>query len=226
MKNQIDSIFYVLGNKTRRDILFALSDEPMYFNQISKQVGIGQQAMLRHMQTLVDSGFVSTYGEKSDFGAPDRKYYRLDSSFNLSISLSEDEFVIDYDDEKIPDKKLESLTDEKFRQIPDDPSIALGILRKYLTGIDVNIQNMQTEINNLKAIKQMLLQKMHQIGHDNFVSLERKIIYKMMRENPSSLTELSQMVNENKSEVLNTLKDLQGKIDKGKMKTLLDELTT
>ncbi|MEO9277749.1 MAG: ArsR family transcriptional regulator [Nitrososphaera sp.] len=226
MKNQIDSVFYVLGNKTRRDILFALSDEPMYFNQISKQVGIGQQAMLRHMQTLVDSGFVSTYGEKSDFGAPDRKYYRLDSSFNLSISLSEDEFVIDYDDEKIPDKKLESLTDEKFRQIPDDPSIALGILRKYLTGIDVNIQNMQTEINNLKAIKQMLLQKMHQIGHDNFVSLERKIIYKMMRENPSSLTELSHMVNENKSEVLNTLKDLQGKIDKGKMKTLLDELTT
>ena len=60
MKNEIDFIFYVLGNKTRRDILSALSDEPMYFNQVSNEVGIGQQAMLRHMETLEDAGFVST----------------------------------------------------------------------------------------------------------------------------------------------------------------------
>src|SRR5438132_56207 len=60
MKNEIDFIFYVLGNKTRRDILPALSDEPMYINQVSNEVGIGQQAMLRHMETLEDAGFVST----------------------------------------------------------------------------------------------------------------------------------------------------------------------
>ncbi|MEO9307123.1 MAG: ArsR family transcriptional regulator [Nitrososphaera sp.] len=226
MKNQIDSIFHVLGNKTRRDILFALSDEPMYFNQVSKKIGIGQQAMLRHMQALVDTGFVRTYGEKSDFGAPDRKYYRLESSFNLSISLSEDEFTIDYNEEKIPSDKIERLSNKKFKQISDDPSNALGTLRKYLTEIDNDIQNLQSEINNLKAIRQMLLQKVHQIGQDNFVHLERKIIYKMMKENPTSVTELSHMISENKSEVLNALRGLHDKMDKGTMKTLVDELTT
>ena len=226
MKNQIDSIFHVLGNKTRRDILFALSDEPMYFNQVSKQIGIGQQAMLRHMQALVDTGFVKTYGEKSEFGAPDRKYYRLESAFNLSISLSEDEFTIDYNEEKIPNDKIERSSNKKFKQISEDPSIALGTLRKYLTEIDNDIQNLQHEINNLKAIRQTLLQKVHQIGQDNFVHLERKIIYKMMRENPTSVTELSHMISENKSEVLNALRGLHDKMDRGTMKTLVNELTT
>jgi len=226
MKNQIDSIFHVLGNKTRRNILFSLSDEPMYFNQISKQIGIGQQAMLRHMQALVDTGFVRTYGEKSDCGAPDRKYYRLESAFNLSISLSEDEFTIDYNEENTPDVKIERLSNKKIKQISDDPSIALGTLRKYLKEIDNDIQNLQSEINNLKVIRQTLLQKVHQIGQDNFPHLERKIIYKMMRETPTSVTELSHMLSENKSEVLNALRDLHDKIDRGTMKTLVNELTS
>ena len=86
----IDSIFEVLGSKTRRNILRNLSSEPMYFNQLSKKIGIGQQSMLRHMKALHTAGFVQPYREKSDLGAPDRKFYRLDSSFTLSINSSKD----------------------------------------------------------------------------------------------------------------------------------------
>src|SRR5437660_7448009 len=124
MKNNIDEIFSVLGNKTRRDILSTLSDEPMYFNQVSKEVGIGQQAMLRHMNTLEDVGFVNTHGEKSDLGAPDRKYYSLDSSFNLTISLSKDEFTIDYNQRKTSDDKLKGLFSRRWSKISSDPSLA------------------------------------------------------------------------------------------------------
>jgi len=48
-------------------------------------------------------------------------------------------------------------------------------------------------------------------------------IYKMMRDTPS-LAELSYMINEIKSEVKTALKDLGHKIDKGKMKTLVEEV--
>ena len=94
IKPNLQTIFDVLGNKTRRDILTNLSSEPMYFNQLTKKVGIGQQAILRHMKTLEDAGFVQTYDEKSNLGAPDRKFYRLNSSFILSVSSSKDEFSI------------------------------------------------------------------------------------------------------------------------------------
>lgn len=225
MKNEIDSIFYVLGNKTRRDILSALSDEPMYFNQVSKEMGIGQQAMLRHMQTLEDVGFVNTYGEKSGLGAPDRKYYRLDSSFNLTISLSQDEFVIDYDKGEISKERLQRQFTKRFNQVPSDPSMALGTLRDHLEQIDEEIEDLQKEMYNLKAIRQTLLDKVHEIGRSNFVQLERKILYRIMRESLASVSELSQMINENKSQVRNALKDLQNKLDQGKIKTLVEGLT-
>lgn len=225
MQTQIDSIFHLLGNKSRRDILFTLSDEPMYFNQISEKIGIGQQAMLRHMKELENAGFVNTYGERSEFGAPERKYYHLDSSFNLSISLSKDEFTIDYDDERISGKKLDGLFKDRYDKISDDPSLALEKLRRYLIEIDDTIDNLQNDINHLKAMRQVFLQKLHKIGQDNFVHLERKIIYKMMRNTPSTISELSNMIDENKSEVRHALNDLQSKINKGKMKTLVDDLT-
>ena len=79
---------------TRRKILSALSDEPMYFNQLAKEIGIGQQSILRHMQALEEGGFVKTYEVKSNLGAPNRKYYCLHSIFSLNISMSQDSFSI------------------------------------------------------------------------------------------------------------------------------------
>jgi ArsR family transcriptional regulator len=225
MKSNIDSIFYVLGNKARRDILLTLSNEPMYFNQVSKQIGIGQQAMLRHLQALVDTGFVNTYGEKSKLGAPDRKYYRLNSSFNLSISLSEDEFTINYE-EKTHDTKSQKLFDTRCKQISSDPCLALGSLMDNLAEMDVEIEKLHGKINDLKVTRQIILHKIHQIGQENFSDMERRIVYTVMRKTPSSLAELSKTLGENKSDVKSVLKDLQNKMDGGKIKDLVDEIIT
>jgi ArsR family transcriptional regulator len=89
-----DIILDILGNDTRRKILSILSQEPMYFNQLAREIDIGQQAVLRHLQALEESGLIETYAEKSKLGAPDRKYYRLNNSFILTISLSEDDFTV------------------------------------------------------------------------------------------------------------------------------------
>ena len=90
-----DIILDIIGNNTRRKILATLAREPMYFNQLAKEISIGQQAILRHMKTLEDMGLIESYAEKSNLGAPDRKYYRLNSSFSLTICLSEDAFSIE-----------------------------------------------------------------------------------------------------------------------------------
>jgi predicted transcriptional regulator len=89
-----DVILDILGNDTRRRILAVLAEQPMYFNQLAREVDVGQQAMLRHLQALEEVGLVETYAEKSDLGAPDRKYYRLNTSFILTVSLSADNFTV------------------------------------------------------------------------------------------------------------------------------------
>src|SRR3954469_16850701 len=84
----------VLGNETRRRILSLISHEPMYFNQLAREMGTGQQAILRHVKILEDSGMIESYLQRSNLGAPDRKYYKLNSSFNINISVSHDNFTV------------------------------------------------------------------------------------------------------------------------------------
>jgi predicted transcriptional regulator len=221
--NELDSIFYVLGNKTRRDILTTLTDEPMYFNQVAKEVRIGQQAISRHMQTLEDVGFVTTYGEKSDLGAPERKYYRINSSFNLSISLSEDTFTVNFNTQTKSAEKHKQVS-RKFNSISKNPSNALDVLRMHLIEIDKEITSLQMKIDELQYMKQTILHKVHEIGKANFAQLERKILYKMMTNLPDSISHLSQMTNENRSDVRVALKELHVKMPKGKIKTLVNDL--
>jgi predicted transcriptional regulator len=46
----------------------------MYFNQLARRIEIGQQAILRHVEALEQSGLIETYSEKSTLSAPNRKY--------------------------------------------------------------------------------------------------------------------------------------------------------
>jgi ArsR family transcriptional regulator len=80
-----DVLLDVLGNETRRRILELISHEPMYFNQLAREIGTGQQAILRHVKILEESGLIESYAKKSDLGALDSKYYKVNSSFNLII---------------------------------------------------------------------------------------------------------------------------------------------
>ena len=71
----------VLGNETRRRILNLISHEPMYFNQLAKEIQTGQQAILRHVKILEDTGAedVSSTGEAgADFSETDRPMLRSD----------------------------------------------------------------------------------------------------------------------------------------------------
>ena len=56
-----DSILDIIGNNTRRKILSTLAREPMYFNQLAKEISIGQQAILRHVNALEDIGLIESY---------------------------------------------------------------------------------------------------------------------------------------------------------------------
>ena len=60
-----DLLLDVLGNETRR-ILNLISHEPMYFNQLSKEMQTGRQAISRHVKILEDTGLIESYAMRSE----------------------------------------------------------------------------------------------------------------------------------------------------------------
>jgi ArsR family transcriptional regulator len=216
-----DLILDILGNDTRRKILAVLSEEPMYFNQLAKEIGIGQQAILRHLQALEDTGFIETYTEKSEFGAPDRKYYHLNNSFILTISLSEDDFTITK--QRITESRQKE-SKNYYKSFNSTPGEALSSLQEALANVEEEISALELRLNGLYALRQQILHGLHKIGMNSFGENERRVLYKIVEKSPKSIAELSDMVGEKESKVKDLITEMKGKVDKDSAQMLFGKL--
>jgi ArsR family transcriptional regulator len=219
---EYDLILDILGNDTRRKILTTLSQEPMYFNQLAKEIGIGQQAVLRHLQVLEEGGLLETYGEKSDFGAPDRKYYRLNDSFILTISLSKDDFTVTKQNITESRHKESKKYYKAFDLMPEDAGEALSSLQQSLSDIEAETSTLESRLNDLRAVKQLVLGRLHKIGMSSFEEDERKILYKIVTESPSSMAELSELMGEKESRLKTTMRGMRHKMDRDSAEILFN----
>src|ERR671915_853752 len=207
-------ILYIIGNNTRRKILAALAREPMYFNQLAKEIGIGQQAILRHVNALEDIGLIESYAEKSNLGAPNRKYYRLNSSFSLTISISQDSFSIEnHKIEQYRHKESDKFYREYDLLTQGDDGETLKRLQANMANIDKEITNLDSRLNDLRALKQLIVYRLHKIAKDNFEEeFERKILHTIVDDAPKSISELANTLNEKPSYISKTLTRMNNKL--------------
>jgi predicted transcriptional regulator len=174
-EDNLNPILDIIGNNTRRKILATLAREPMYFNQLAKEIGVGQQAILRHMKALEDIGLVASYAEKSNLGAPDRKYYRLNSSFSLNISISQDSFSIEnHKIEQYRYRESDKFYKEYDLLTQSDDGQALKQLQANLTNIEKEISTLDSRLNDLRALKQLIVRHLHRIVNKKLYGNENR----------------------------------------------------
>ena len=75
-KEELDSALQVMENPVRRKIIKRLSQEPAYALQLSKELGLGQPLVAKHLATMENAGLVKSVAEDSPNG-PRRKLYSL-----------------------------------------------------------------------------------------------------------------------------------------------------
>ncbi|MGC8598363.1 MAG: ArsR/SmtB family transcription factor [Thermoplasmata archaeon] len=137
----IDSILSAIENKTRREILFRLIHGDVYPLQLSRELRISQQAVMKHLYILEKTKLVKMRGvEKSDVG-PKRKIYGLEESFILNIYLTPYFFDI---------RKRDLDTDSINIDIEGNP---LEMLKK----VDEEIDRLEEIIAQKIAIKKKIL---------------------------------------------------------------------
>jgi ArsR family transcriptional regulator len=138
------------------------------------------------MKTLEDIGLIESYAEKSNLGAPDRKYYRLSSSFSLTICLSEDAFSIQNRKiEQYRPKESDAFYREYDSLTKSDNGETLNQLQINLTKIEKAISALESRLNDLRTLRQLIVRHLHKIAKDNFEEeFERKILHTIMKETP------------------------------------------
>lgn len=86
-QSELDAVLGTVENPIRRRIIARLSEEPNYQLQLSKELGLSQQLVAKHLVTMEDAGLVSSTLEDSPRG-PQRKEYLLKKSFSVTIDLA------------------------------------------------------------------------------------------------------------------------------------------
>lgn len=83
----LDVLLSVIENPARRKILEALVREPHYPLQLSKELGMSQQAVMKHLKVLESYHMVKSFQEASDLGGPMRKKYYPSQNFTIVVDL-------------------------------------------------------------------------------------------------------------------------------------------
>ena len=83
----LDGLLSALENPTRRKILERLARESHYPLQLSKELGVSQQAVVKHLRALEECGLVMSSEEKSDLGGPNRRAYRAQQYLSVQIDV-------------------------------------------------------------------------------------------------------------------------------------------
>ena len=215
-ENEVGELLDLLGNDTRRRILESLANEPKYFIQLSKEIGVSQQAVLKHLFLLEKFGLIESFKAKSNLAAPDRKYFQLNRSVYLSIGITGNSMEIKMENIKGPNKtkpKNRMTTEIKGKYIQRDKEIT-DILKKTKHNLELIEQRME-EIENEKIgllkDKQKILQIAHQVIRESLEEdLARRILYSNLNSRDTTdIEELSEILNTREKEIKIIVKRLE-----------------
>lgn len=180
----LDSVLSVIENPARRQILEALVREPHYPLQLSKELGISQQAIVKHLKVLEDNGIVGTYTEKSDLQGPQRKKYYLVQAFSIVVDLTPNLFNV----ELITRSQLDN------HEPVENGCQDLSEIRDRMKKIDEELSHLNSKRDELLVEKEELLQ----LARDTTASIPsyttRKIVHELLMHPECNINDIARKI--------------------------------
>lgn len=181
----IVNILEILGNKTRVEILKLLSEKECYVSEISRELDIGQQAILRHLDKLSKINFLSDFEEdveeESRGRGRRRKYYRISEEFpfKLLIDFSQETFNIALEQEDV----MEEGERQKLLQLWP------GLIH-FQKKFDQR-ENVKNKFERLKYVSELIDDLNEEYGkHQLAIKFLSRLIYELEREKENIKTEI------------------------------------
>ena len=141
----LEDILDVMGCKTRRNILDLIKDEPRFVSQISRELEIGQKAIIEHLRAMENTGLLNSSFRKIERGRP-RKYYDISHDIEFQIFISQGTMRL-----KVPGHEFQELQkiEEKAR-MGEEVSDELGNLIKEYEKAMEHAKNLLKQLDKRK----------------------------------------------------------------------------
>ncbi len=205
---RIDELLAVIENPTRRKILEALVREPHYPLQLSRELKMSQQAIMKHLKVLEAYNLIRSFEEESDLGGPSRKRYFPAVSFTIIVDVGPNLFHAELVPMEGPKGSLPSTRGEK--EVEDLPRVAerLRELREHILGLDEELERLQSKRTKLVREKEDALDEVGDLVNQIDDYQLRRIIYEFVSRPELDPEDVARELSLRDELVDKTLKDL------------------
>ena len=163
----IDVILNMVSNPTRRRILESLTRGPSYPLQLSKEIGVSQQAIMKNLDLLERNGMVISHQVSSTIG-PMRAVYEPTTEFTVVIDMRRSLFSADVTDES---EEEEDVT--PFTQTIEE-------MREEISRIDREVEELERQRSALIRRRQNLISWAMSQLDEGYTSPHRDLMYQML----------------------------------------------
>lgn len=195
-QTELDAVLGTVENPIRRRIIARLSQEPNYQLQLSKELGLSQQLVAKHLVTMEDAGLVGTLLEDSPRG-PQRKEYVLRKSFSVTVDLAPNLFrarVFSFG--PVPGLRDTDESAQTMGQLnealryPDEAS-RIGPLAEIISEVDRKLKEMEEERAVLLYLRNLAIREATRVSGALGSADRRKVLRYIMREQRDGLRDMS-----------------------------------
>lgn len=142
-----ETMLDVLGNRTRREIIHLISEEPRCLTELSEETGVEKMAIMRHLKRMEEAGVLTEEEEKIERGRP-RKNYEIGTKVKLKVKVAPDDFEAKLWIPRVRRFKSRFELENKFKEIKDigDSARRLQLFRELTDHLTNEIQKHEEDI--------------------------------------------------------------------------------
>lgn len=184
--DELDILLSVIENPTRRRILEALVREPHYPLQLSRELGMSQQGIMKHLRMLEELDMVRSFVEESDRGGPSRRRYFPTTGFTMVVDIGPGLF-----NTEIVSRPLEKPSTDW----EDEGGPRMLDLRKDLGDIDRELEGIKERRSRLISKKETLLEEAGHMVESAFSDYRsRKVVFEYIQHPEMEKKELARVL--------------------------------
>jgi len=214
-KQELDSVLQVMENPVRRKIIKRLSQEPAYALQLSKELGLGQPLVAKHLAAMENAGFVKTISEDSPNG-PRRKLYSLVKGISITMDFGPNLFIargMAFEAKPGKEKTSQEITllRRKVQHAIEgnDESKKLSLLSDALNEVDRRMDEIEQERLELLGVRNLAMREASMVA-SKFDELDtRRVLFHILDEHDRGVERISEALNLRELSVKSILEELE-----------------
>jgi predicted transcriptional regulator len=210
---ELNSTLQLLENPIRRRIVKRLSHGASYPLQLSKELGLGQPLVARHLALMERAGLVASSMEKSP-GAPNRRSYTLAKSVSITLDVAPNLFIqrgFTFETMK-PQGEASRTTSaliDNISEISGKNESVIASLSPILEKIDGRLDELEEERAALLYVRNIAMSAASEAVKRVKGENERRVVYNILEEHTRDIEEISDSLDLRENVVRSIMKDLR-----------------